>query len=120
MAVEPGVDEDGPVRVPVRVDEARRDHPAVDIEDALDLRRIDRAEVPDGQDPVAEHADIGSPRRRARAVDDGPAAEQQVEAGHVRMMTPRPTRRVAGGRSARSGSPAGTGPSCYTPPSVGL
>ena len=73
MAVEPGVHQYGPVRVPVRVDEPGRDHPSSDVDDPLDLGRIDRAEVPDGQDPVAEHADIGSPGRRARAVDDGPA-----------------------------------------------
>ena len=93
----------------------------VDVEDPLDLGRIDRAEVPDGQDPVAEHADIGAPRWRARAIDDGPAAEQQVEAGHARMMTP-PTgpsgrRHPLGAAPAR---PAREGPSCYTPPSVGL
>ena len=52
-----------------------------------DLAVRDRRQVADGQDPVAEHADI---RRTARApgpVDDRPATEQQVEGRHPAMVT---------------------------------
>ena len=88
MAVERGVDEDGPVRVPVRIDEPGRDDPPVDVDDALDLGRIDRAEVADGQDPVAEHADIGWPRWRARCRRRaGPPRRTRSKAVIAPMMT---------------------------------
>ena len=82
MAVERAVDEHGPIRVPVRVDEPGRDDPPADVDDAFDLGRIDGAEVADRQDPVAEHADIGRPTRRAGPVDEEPAAQDEVEGGH--------------------------------------
>ena len=42
----------------------------------------ERTEVADGQDPVAEHADVGRPPRRAGPVDEKPAAQDEVEGGH--------------------------------------
>ena len=106
----------------MRVDEPGRHDAPGDVQDQPDLVRIDDAEVADGEDPVAEHADVGTSSGTPGAIDDGPAPEEQVEAGHREMMTPGTTR----GRGDAAGSPAlhraaGTSPTlCYTPPSVGL
>ena len=59
------------------------------VEDALDPVDVDGSEVANREDPVAEHADIGAPSWGPGAVDDGPAAEQQVEGGHRAMVTGR-------------------------------
>ena len=71
-----------------------------------DAGLVDRREVADGHDPVAEDADVRASAGGPGAVDDDPAAEQQVEAGHEAMVT---------------GSPPGLHRClCYTPRSVGL
>ena len=81
------VDEERAVRVAVRIDEPRRDDPAGRRRARARPRRPrPRREVAHGQDPVAEDADVGSTPRAPRPVDHGPAAQQQVEAGHVGMV----------------------------------
>ena len=81
------VEEERAVGVAVRIDEARRDDAAGDIEHGLDLALVDRREVADGQDPVAEDADIGRAAGAPGPVDEGPTAKQQVERGHAAMVT---------------------------------
>ena len=76
----------------MRIDEPGGHDPAGHVEHESDLVGADDAEVADGEDPVAEHADIGTPSRDPRAIDDGPAPKEQVEAGHAVMM-PRATTR---------------------------
>ena len=66
------IDEQRPIGVSVRVDEARRDDPTLDVELEADVVAVDHAEVPDGDDRVAEHADIGAPTGSPGAVDYGP------------------------------------------------
>ena len=76
----------------------------VDVEDEPDLAvRSTTAEVADREDPVAEDADVGAPARRAGAVDDGPAAEEQVERGHAGhgATSDRPPRRHPADRPSR-------------------
>ncbi len=91
-----------------------------DVEDALDLGRIDRAEVADGEDPVAEHADIGAPA-------GAPVPSMTVPPRSSRSKPVTADDDTAAGPSGRGRPPdepassrAGAGPSCYTPPSVGL
>ena len=89
----------------MRVDEARRHGPIADIQLQRDLTARDDAEVADGEDPVAKDADVRAPTRGSGPIDDGPAAEEQVEAGHSAMVT-RPTSpsdpvRVADQRATR-------------------
>ena len=83
MADERAVEEQRAVGVTVRVDEPGRHHPAGHVEDQPDLVRAHDAQVADREDPVTEHADIGTPSRDPRAIDDGPAPKEQVEAGHA-------------------------------------
>ncbi len=73
----------------VRVDEPRGHDAAGHVQHALDPVIVDGSQVADREDPVAEHADIGAPSGGPGAVDDGPAAEQQVEGGHRAMVTGR-------------------------------
>ena len=58
-----------------------------DVEHGLDLALVDRREVADSQDPVAEDADIGGAAGAPGPVDQGPTAKQQVECGHAAMVT---------------------------------
>ncbi len=64
-------------RLALHVDEAGRDDQA---------RRVDhaaagfRGEIADARDAIADDADIGALRRLAAAVDDLPAAHDQIEA----------------------------------------
>src|SRR6185369_5938916 len=81
------VEEERAVGVAVRIDEARRDHAAGDIEHALYLARVDRRQVADSQDPVAEDADVGWAAGAPGPVDEGPTAKQEVERGHAAMVT---------------------------------
>ena len=108
VAGQRAIEEQRSVRVPVRVDEPRRhDHPA-EIEDQLDPAGIHRGQVADREDPVAEHADIGTNARRPAPVDDGPTPEQQVECGHPPMV-PRSTSaklRIPWGYSSAGRAPA--------------
>ena len=81
------VEEQRAVRVAVRIDEARCDDAAGDIEQGLDLTLSDRREVADSQDPVAEDTDIGRAAGAPSPVDQGPAPKQQVECRHAAMVT---------------------------------
>jgi hypothetical protein len=63
------------VHVGVGVDEARCDHQAVGV-DLLAPRPLDVAHF---DDPVADHGDVALAARRARTVDDGPAAHDEIE-----------------------------------------
>ena len=87
VAGQPSVEEERAVRVAVRIDEPRRDDPASDVDDGLDLTGVDRRQIAHREDPVAEDADVGGTSRAARPVDQGPAPEQQVECGHAAMVT---------------------------------
>src|SRR5437899_8231744 len=89
----------------VRVDEPGGHHPAAGVEDGRDLAVIDRGEVADRDDPVAEDAHVGPPAGPPAAVDQGPTTEQEVERGHGPMVTRSrgrepgvPDRPVASGR----------------------
>ena len=63
------------VVVRVRIDEARRHDEPARVDGALaPARRPVRSPI-----PAADNADIGGPRRRAGAVDDGAVLDQQVE-----------------------------------------
>jgi hypothetical protein len=64
----------------MRVDETWRDDLARRWDHALRTRLRQRA---DGHDPVAIHADVGFEPRRSAAVDDGTAANENVEALRV-------------------------------------
>ena len=46
---------------------------------STDVRSGGVGQVADGHDPIAAHPDVGRDRRRTAAVDDGPAADQQIE-----------------------------------------
>ena len=81
------VEEERAVGVAVRIDEARRDDAAGDIEHGLGLALRDRREVTDSQDPIAEDADIGRAAGAPSPIDEGPTAKQQVERGHAAMVT---------------------------------
>ena len=70
-----GIPEQLRVVVRVRVDEARRDDETRRVDD-LGRVLVDRA---DGNDAPVADADVGAPRRRARAVDEQAAADQRVE-----------------------------------------
>ena len=63
------------VHVGVAVDEARRDDQAVGVDRALG-RRADAADL---DDPAMLDADVGAIARGARAVDDRPVANQQIQ-----------------------------------------
>ena len=99
------VDEQRAVGMAVRVDEPGSHDPAAGVEHGRDLAVIDRGQVADGDDPVAEHSHVRPHARPPGAVDHGPATEQQVERGHVPMVTRScrhqsgvPDRAVASGR----------------------
>ena len=66
----------------MRVDEARRDHLAGDVQLEADLAVRHRAQVAHGHDPIAADADVGTHPRGARPIDDAPAAQEQVESRH--------------------------------------
>ena len=70
------VDEPGRHYAPERIDHGRRAVP------------VDAGQISDGEDPITEHADVGGSTRGAGAVDDGAAANEQVEGRHARMMPP--------------------------------
>ena len=90
VAGERAVDEQRAVRVPVRVDEPRARRRARSRRSPARRRASSTAdEVVDGQDPVAEDADVGTAPGRPGPVDDGAAAQEQVEGGHAVMMPPR-------------------------------
>ena len=67
MAGQRAIDQQRAVRMPVRVDEPGRDDPPADLEDGRHLAVRDRRQVADGQDPVAEDADIGRTRPGVRS-----------------------------------------------------
>jgi hypothetical protein len=89
VAHEGTVDEERGVGVSVRVDEAWRDDMPGGIDHVPGTVGRDRARVVDGGDPVAPQGDVGEPSGGAGPIDDGPAAEQQVEGGHDVMMPSR-------------------------------
>ena len=62
VAGERAIDEERAVRMPVRIDEPRGHDPLADLEHGRDLGVVDRRQVADGEDPVAED------RRHRRAV----------------------------------------------------
>ena len=66
------------VVVRVDVDEAGRDDEAVGVE----LARAGPLHVADLDDRAVAHADVGGARGRARPVDDGATADDEVELGH--------------------------------------
>ena len=66
--------EDDLIVVGVHVDESRRDDPAADVEHVGTFGRQIRA---DRDDALAFDAHVGAEARRAAAVDDGAAAQQQ-------------------------------------------
>ena len=96
------VQEQARVGVAVRVDEAGADDPAGDLDDARHAPRVERRQVADLDDPVAAHEHVGDATGRAGAVDDGAAAEEQVEAvprldrGHRRRGLPGRARAARG------------------------
>ncbi len=59
VAREGAVHEQRPVRVAVRIDEPRSDHAARCVDHPGDAGRVDVAQVAEGRDPIAEHADVG-------------------------------------------------------------
>jgi hypothetical protein len=70
-----------PVVVGVRIDETRRDDLARGVD--LEAPRAPSS-LADAHDTVALHRDVRGKARRARAVDDGAVADDEVEAlGHV-------------------------------------
>ena len=79
----------------VRVDEARRHDPTAHVELEPDLAVRHDSEIAHREDPVTEDADVGAPARRTGAIDDGPAAQEQVEPGHAGhgATSDRPSRR---------------------------
>ena len=87
VADQRAVDEERAIGVAVRVDEPGVDDQPVDVDDRPDLAVVDRPEVADGQDPVAEHPDVGRSPWRAGPIDEEPAAQDEVEGGHRPMMT---------------------------------
>ena len=62
----------------VRIDEARRDDEPARVDGALGCQARG-AGVADEDDAVAAYADVGDARRRAGAVEDGAAAEEEVD-----------------------------------------
>ena len=89
MADQGPVEKQRAVRVPVRVDEPRGDDKTGGIDHLRHADVIDRRQVIDGEDAVAEHADVRATAGSATAIDDGAVANQQIEGGHVEMMPPR-------------------------------
>ena len=85
VAGEGRVDENGRVRVAVRIHEARGDDMTGGVDDGPDICLRDVREVGHGRDAVARHADIGGAAGCAAAVDDRAAADQGVE-GHVAIV----------------------------------
>jgi hypothetical protein len=75
--------------VPVGVDEAGGDDEPTGVDHLRHVTRVHGREIVDRQDPVAQDADVGGAPRGAGAIDDGPAAHEQVESGHALMMPPR-------------------------------
>ena len=63
----------------MRVDEPRRDDEPGGVEDRLHAGVRHRAEVAHGDDAVARDADVGPTARRPGAVDQGAAADHEVE-----------------------------------------
>ena len=122
------IDEQRAIRVPVRIDESRRDHESPGIDHLRHIARVDHRKVVDGEDAVSEDTDVGATPGRSRPIHDGPAAHEEVEGGHALMMTPRTGASPDGLRRAsilRRGCPntrlTGRPPTlCYNPPSVGL
>ena len=88
MADERAVDEQRSVGVSVRIDEPWRHGPSRDVDDRRDRPILDRREVADGQDPVAQDADIRQLPGCAGAIDHEAATQQQVERRHRWMMPP--------------------------------
>ena len=72
----------------MRVDEARGDDPAVDVELEPDLVAVDHAEVAHRQDPVAEHPDVGASTGSPGAVDHGPPRRSRSKPA-TSVMVPR-------------------------------
>ena len=83
------IDEQRAIRVPVRIDEPRRDHESPGIDHLRHIARVDHRKVVDGEDAVSEDTDVGATPGRSRPIHDGPAAHEEVEGGHALMMTPR-------------------------------
>ena len=50
------------------------------VEDVATSAVVDRRQVADRQDPVAEHADVGAPSRRPGAVDEQPPRRTRSKA----------------------------------------
>src|SRR5581483_8150333 len=71
------------VVVRVRIDEPGRDGQAVSVDHLV--RRI--VEVTEGDDASVAHPDVGPARRRAGAVDDVAAADDEVEHAHALRET---------------------------------
>ena len=82
VADERSVDEERAIGMTVRVDEARRHDHAADVQLERDLAVGHGAQVAHGRDPIAADADVGAPARSTRAIDDAPAAQEQVESCH--------------------------------------
>ena len=87
VAGQRAVEEERPIRMAVRIDEPGGDDKPADLEDGLDLTRVDSGKVANGQDPVAEDPNIGRPARAPGPIDHRPAAEEQIEYGHPTMVT---------------------------------
>ena len=89
VADERAIDEQRAVRVPVRVDESGRDDEPAGVDHLRDVARVDRREVVDREDPVAQDPDVRAATGRSGAIHDGAAAQEQVEGGHPLMMPAR-------------------------------
>ena len=97
---EVAVPEDLGVVVRVDVDEAGRQHQAVEVDDLVPAGAPDPVSDPgsaDGGDPVTGDRDVGRPGRRAGAVDQRGVAQQQVHR-RAASKAPVPRRRVGGSR----------------------
>jgi hypothetical protein len=88
LAVGAAIDEQREVAVGVDVDEAGRDGVAARVDHA---RRGRAAQVAQRHHALAAHAHIGVKGRRAAAVDDAAAADQDVEHGREISVTPWPS-----------------------------
>ena len=86
----PGIDQQGEVGMAVDIDEAGGHREALGVEDG----RVPRiGEVSDMGDAAARDGDVGPERRRTRAVDDGPAPDDEVGRRHGAAPAPFPWRR---------------------------
>src|SRR5207244_1762045 len=78
LRLDPGVDQDVPLRLAEQVDEAGGDHAAPHVDAA---RRARLCQIADGGDAVPADPDVGPEPGRARPIDHATAGEDQVVLG---------------------------------------